>query len=141
VHNLVASRRRLQQKFSRELHIAPKDIAVSSLDEKLLEKILAVMEAHMDDASFGPEAFAREVGMSRMQLHRKLTALTGMATGDFVRTMRLKRAAQLLEAKSGIVKEIAWQVGFESVPYFSKCFKEHFGVTATEYQGRMAVAV
>ncbi|MBD0254434.1 MAG: tetratricopeptide repeat protein [Cytophagales bacterium] len=141
VDNLVESRRRLQQKFSRELHIAPKDIAVSSLDEKLLEKILAVVEAHLDDTRFGPDAFAREVGVSRMQLHRKLTALTGMATGDFVRTMRLKRAAQLLEARAGNVKEIAWQVGFESVPYFSKCFKEHFGVTATEYQGRTAVAV
>jgi DNA-binding response OmpR family regulator/two-component sensor histidine kinase len=139
VHNLVESRHRLQQKFSRELHIAPKDIAVSSLDEKLLEKILSVVEAHLDDTSFGPDAFAREVGVSRMQLHRKLTALTGMATGDFVRTMRLKRAAQLLDARAGNVKEIAWQVGFESVPYFSKCFKEHFGVTATEYQGRVAV--
>ncbi|MBD0254189.1 MAG: tetratricopeptide repeat protein [Cytophagales bacterium] len=140
VGNLVESRRKLQEKFSRQLRVSPKDIAVSSVDEKLLEKILRITEANMGDSAFGPEAFAREAGMSRMQLHRKLTALTGQATGDFIRTMRLKRAAQLLEAKAGNVSEVAYQVGFESMPHFSKCFKDQFGMTATEYQARPVAA-
>ncbi len=98
---------------------------------------MRVVEENIGNSEFGPDAFAREVGMSRMQLHRKLTALTGKATTDFIRTMRLKRAAQLLEARAGNVSEIAYQVGFDNLPYFSKCFKEQFGMTASEYQARL----
>ncbi len=103
VGNLVESRRKLQEKFARQVHVSPKDIAVSSVDEKLLEKMLRVVEENMGNPGFGPEEYARELAMSRMQLHRKITALTGKATTDFIRTMRLKRAAQLLEARSGNV--------------------------------------
>lgn len=64
---------------------------------------MSVVEEHMGDSEFGAEEFSREVGMSRMQLHRKLTALTGQSTSDFLRTLRLKRAAQLLSSRSGNV--------------------------------------
>ncbi|HEX8531976.1 MAG TPA: helix-turn-helix transcriptional regulator, partial [Cytophagales bacterium] len=65
--------------------------------------------------------------------HRKLTALTGQSTSDFLRTLRLKRAAQLLTARTGNVSEVAFAVGFNSLAYFSKCFKEQYGVPASEY--------
>jgi AraC-like DNA-binding protein len=68
-----------------------------------------------------------------MQLHRKVTALTGQSPRDFIRTLRLKRAAQLLASHSGTVSEIAYEVGFESRSYFSQCFRDMYGVIPTEY--------
>jgi AraC-like DNA-binding protein len=111
----------------------PSGVAPTSVDEKLLNRMLAITEAHLASPDFGPEEFAREVGMSRMQLHRKLTALTGQSTSDFLRTLRLKRAAGLLAARTGNVSEVAFAVGFNSLAYFSKCFREQYGVPASEY--------
>ncbi len=133
VRNLIETRRRLRERFGRSGEGLPASVAPTSLDEKLLQRILSITEAHLASPDFGPEEFAREVGMSRMQLHRKLTALTGQSTSDFLRTLRLKRAAQLLTAKTGNVSEVAFAVGFNSLAYFSKCFKEQYGVPASEY--------
>ncbi|MBD0254169.1 MAG: response regulator [Cytophagales bacterium] len=133
VRNLIETRRRLRERFGPGGEGLPAGVAPTSVDEKLLQRMLAITEAHLASSDFGPEEFAREVGMSRMQLHRKLTALTGQSTSDFLRTLRLKRAAHLLTAKTGNVSEVAFAVGFNSLAYFSKCFKEQYGVPASEY--------
>jgi len=75
---------------------------------------------------------ANKVAMSRSQLHRKLTALLGQSPSDLIRQTRLHRAKSLLEQKAGTPSEIAFQVGFNSHTYFSKCFKEVFGVSPSE---------
>ena len=136
IQNLIASRQRLHERFSREIRVQPKDITVTSADEKFLLRVIKAVEENMANADFTPYQFGLEVGLSRMQLHRKLVALTGQATGDFIRVMRLKRAAQLLEGQAGGVSEIAYGVGFNSMSYFSKCFREQFGVTPNEYHDR-----
>ncbi|QNF33877.1 tetratricopeptide repeat protein [Adhaeribacter swui] len=133
VRNLVESRRKLRERFGKEIWVKPQEITVSSVDEKFLEKAIKVVEENLSDSDFGAEEFSREIGMSRMQLHRKLTALTGQSTSDFLRSMRLKRAAQLLQARAGNVSEVAFEVGFNSLSYFSKCFKEQFQVQPNEY--------
>jgi DNA-binding response OmpR family regulator len=138
VRNLIETRRRLRERFTREVRLQPKDIAVSSTDERFMEKVMAIVEAHLGDAEFGAEQFGREVGLSRMQLHRKLTALTGQSTGDFLRTMRLKRAGQLLEAQAGTVSEIAFTVGYSSLSYFTRSFREQFGINPSEYAAKAA---
>ena len=135
--NLIASRRTLHDRFSREIRIQPKDITVTSADEKFLTRVMAIVEEHMGNAEFSAEQFGREVGLSRMQLHRKLVALTGLPSGDFIRIMRLKRAAQLLDQQSGNISEIAYEVGFNSLSYFAKCFRGQFGLQPTEYQNRV----
>jgi signal transduction histidine kinase/DNA-binding response OmpR family regulator len=136
VRNIIETRRKLRERFGRELRIQPKDITVTSADEQFMEKVLSIVEAHLGDPEFGAEQFGREAGLSRMQLHRKLTALTGHTTGDFIRTMRLKRAAQLLEARTATVSEIAFSVGFSSLSYFTRSFREQFGVNPTQYAAR-----
>lgn len=148
IYNLITSRRKLREYFMHEISrqgtkfdaaptentwIQPSKVDVVSADEKFLQRAILVVEQNMSDVTFSVEEFSREIGMSRMQLHRKLKALTGHSAGDFVRMMRLKRAAQLLEAKAGNVTEIAYQVGFNTLSYFSKCFHDYFGVMPTEY--------
>jgi AraC-like DNA-binding protein len=91
------------------------------------------MEAHMSNTDFDVDSFSREVGMSRAQLNRKLTALLDQSPNEFIRTMRLKRAAQLLGKNGGNIGEVAFMVGFSNSSYFTKCFRDYYGVAPSEY--------
>jgi signal transduction histidine kinase/AraC-like DNA-binding protein len=133
VKNLIDSRQKLRQHYSKKLLLQPTNIEVTSTDEKFLQRTMQIAEAHLGDSSFGAEAFSHEIGMSRMQLHRKLTALTGQSTTDFLRNMRLKRAVKLLEGHTGNITEIAYEVGFNNLSYFAKCFREQYGLSPNEY--------
>ena len=131
--NLIEQRRKLRERFRREILLEPKDIAVTSADERFLFRVSDIIEKHLADYNFTVDNFAREIGMSRMQLHRKMNAVTGQAASDFVRNFRLKRAAKLLEGKHGNIGEIAYDVGFNNPSYFSECFKRLFGLLPSEY--------
>ncbi len=133
VRNLVAGRQLLRERFAREVKLQPKDIAITSADEKFLRVAIETVEKHMADSDFSVEALESEMSMSKMQLYRKLKALTDQSPSEFIRTIRLKRAAALLGAKSGTITEIAYEVGFNNLSYFAKCFKEMYGVTPSEY--------
>lgn len=133
VKNHIEERRRMRERFSRTITLEPTGMNVSSLDEKFLKKILTLVEAHIEDESLSIEAFSEEAGYSRMQMYRKIKGLTGQTPSQFVRSIRLKRAAQLLTNKSDTVSQIAYGVGFGSLSYFTKCFKEQFGVTPGKY--------
>ncbi len=133
IRNLLEQRKNLRRSFSREVTVQPKNISVTSVDERFLNHALEIMEAHLSDQQFSVERFAEEIGMSRKNLLRKITALTDQSVNEFIRNFRLQRAAQLLAGKSGTVSEVAYQVGFNNLSYFSKCFKELFGVLPNEY--------
>jgi len=133
VKNLIEQRRRLRERFGKEIKLQPKDIAITSADEKFLQRAMDITDRYISDENFSVEQFGREIGLSRGQLHRKLKALTDQSPVDFIRTIRLKRAAQLLEKRSGTVAEIAYQVGFSDPSYFSRCFRQQFGVLPSEY--------
>ena len=92
-----------------------------------------VIDAHLEDPDFSVGDFCREIAMSRAQLHRKLKAVTGQAATEFVRTYRLQRAAQLLEGGYGNVTEVAYAVGFSNLSYFSRSFRDQYGVQPSEY--------
>jgi DNA-binding response OmpR family regulator len=133
VNNLILQRQQLRARFSKTLILQPKDIAITSADEQFLERAMKVIEEHMDNSDFNMEVFQQEVGMSRMQLHRKLKALTDTSASEFIRIQRLKRAAQLLQKNGSSISEVCYNVGFSSLSYFTKCFKEQFGVVPSQY--------
>ena len=133
IKNLIEGRQKLRERFSREITLQPASIAITSMEEKLLQHVMQIMEKHMADSDFGVDAFCREAGMSRTQLHRKLKALTDQSTGDFIRIMRLKRAAELLTNHVGGIAEVAFMVGFNDPSYFTKCFQKQFGKTPSEF--------
>lgn len=140
VHNLLESRERLRQRYSRSLTLQPSEVTVISVDEKFLQKVMAVVEEHLPDPAFDLDVFCREVGMSRVHLHRKLKALTNQSPGELIRTFRLTRAARLLEQQHGNISDVAYAVGFNSLTYFTKCFREHFGQTPSEYAAQYTSA-
>ena len=133
VTNLIAVRKKLQARYSQELILKPKDIAITTLDEQFLEKVQEVLDNKLAESNFSMEAFSKAVHMSRMQLHRKLKALTGLSASEFIRSQRLKLAAQILTQSDISISEVGYRVGFNDPAYFAKCFKEVYQCTPTEY--------
>lgn len=126
--NLITQRKRLQEKYAAGLpDFLQKKENASNPEEKFLLRLVDVVKHHMEDEDFGVEELSKQMHLSRFQLHRKVKALTGKSISVFIRSIRLAHARQLLEAKSGNVSEIAFQLGFNSIAYFSKCFTEEFG--------------
>ncbi|MDF7818749.1 ATP-binding protein [Runella sp. MFBS21] len=133
VQNLIKIRRQLQELFSKAIvDLRPTEVKVSSIDEAFLQKAKEVIEKNIADSSFDITQFAHEMSLSSFQLRRKLKALTNYTATEFVRRYRLQRAADLLKQKTGTVSDIAFQVGFESLSYFTKVFQEEFGHTPSE---------
>lgn len=133
VKNLIHQRKSLRDRFSRTVVLKPKDIAITSADESFLKKIMSAVEDHLSDSDFSVQHFQKELGMSRMQLHRKLKALTGHSASDFIRIQRLIRASEMLVKTDNNISEVCYQTGFTSLSYFAKCFKKQFGTTPKEY--------
>jgi signal transduction histidine kinase/DNA-binding response OmpR family regulator len=133
IKNLLAQQKLLQKRFQKQIEVNPGEITITSVDEKFLKQALEVVEKFMDNPDFSVEDFSREMYMSRVALYKKILSLTGKAPLEFIRSMRLKRAAQLL-AKSGMsIAEIAYEVGFNNPKNFTKYFKEEFKVLPSQY--------
>ncbi|UII22900.1 response regulator [Fulvivirga ligni] len=133
VNNLIELRKQLRSRYSQEVILKPKDLAVTSADEKFLNRLQVLLDARLTEPDFSAENFSKDIGMSRMQLHRKLKALMGVSTTEFIRSQRLKMAADLLEKADVNMSEIAYSVGFNDPSYFTKCFKESYGCTPGQY--------
>lgn len=133
VDQLVESRKRLQLRYSQKIVLKPKDIAISSVDEQFLERLQNILDQELTASSFNTQTFSEAIGMSRMQLHRKLKALTGLSASEFISSERLKLAAQLLKTSRINVSEACYQVGFKDHAYFSKCFKDKYNCSPTAY--------
>lgn len=114
----------------------PSKIEITSLDEQLIEKAVKYVENNISRCDLSVEELAQEMGMSRVHLYKKITALTGKSPIEFIRLLRLKRATQYLAESQLTVAEIAYRLGFNNPKYFSKYFKEEFGILPSEYQGK-----
>ncbi len=135
MHNLVEIRHRLQQSLREPgVSIEPSRITVTSLDEKLLKRVMDDVEANISNPDFSVEELSHDVGMSRVNLYKKLLSITGKTPIEFIRLVRLKRAAQLLRESQMNVSEVAYEVGFNNPKYFRKYFKEEFGVLPSQYE-------
>ena len=113
---------------------APSEIVITSLDEKLIEKAIKYVEDNMSRTELSVEELSRELGMSRVHLYKKLLQITGKTPIEFIRVIRLKLAAQLLRESQLHVSEVAFEVGFNNPKYFSRYFKDEFGVLPSVYQ-------
>ncbi|MEO0897478.1 MAG: response regulator, partial [Bacteroidota bacterium] len=134
IKNLLQTRANLRARFSEGgYELTPSQIAVGSLDEKFLKEVILLVEKHMDNPEFNVEYLGNEMGMSRMQLYRKIKALTGESPLQAIRSIRLKRAAQLLKSKQFTVAEVTYQVGFQDLKYFRERFKKEYGVSPSEF--------
>jgi signal transduction histidine kinase/DNA-binding response OmpR family regulator len=133
VSKLIEQRQKLRERFTRDLRLEPRDIAVTSADEKFINRAMEIIEKNIGNSEFEVRQFEEEMFMSRMQLFRKIKALTNQTPGDFMRTIRLKRAASLIKQNFGNIAQITYEVGFNNPSYFAKCFKDLYGELPSDY--------
>lgn len=139
IKNTLDRREKLRALFQQNAakpHVAiePSQVTLASMDETFLKQAIKIVEEHIGNPEFGAAFFYKAMGMSQSSLYRKLKALTGLSVTEFIRTIKLKRAASLIKQKVGTIEEVAFQAGFNDMSYFYKSFKRQFGVTPTEYQ-------
>ena len=135
IHNLLNSRRLLKMKYERTdaLEERVEDIRLKSPDEKLLEKIMECIRKNITNSDLSVDMISDEVGVSRVHLHRKMKELTGQTPHDFIRGIRLKKAAQLLAEKNMNVTEVMYACGFANSASFSTIFRKYYGMSPRDY--------
>ncbi|HEU4608877.1 MAG TPA: AraC family transcriptional regulator, partial [Chitinophagaceae bacterium] len=141
--NLLAARERMRARFSLQLNGQPvpgrkteaalEENMSTRLDREFMGKLLLLVDEHMDDPGFGVDMLSRKMAMSAPILYRKLKALTGLSVNEFVKSLRLQKAATLLMERQHTVNEVSFMVGYNDRKYFSREFKKQFGQTPTEY--------
>ncbi len=134
INNEIRMRRDLRSRYSREVVIKPSDITVTPEDEAFIHRAREIVETNMDNADFSIQDLSSEMGLSSRQLQRRLRETVDQSPVEFVRVLRLQRAAQLLGGQYGNVSEVAYTVGFTSLSYFAKCFKEEYGASPSAYK-------
>lgn len=134
---LIETREKLQKKFATEPGYNPFTIDVVDSDKSFLEKLHDLIRENLDNPDFKPESYVESLAISRTTFYRKLKALTGYAPNEYVRTIRLKVAAEMLLTTTLSVSEISYLVGFNDPLYFSKCFKNQFGISPTYYRKKI----
>lgn len=137
IENLLKSRSQLRDVFSKQIVVESKSVAVVSSDQDLLDRAIALLEENLQTENYSVEKFAKDLGFSRVSLYRKLKAITGLTVVDFMRSIRLKRAAQLLQSTDLSVGEILFQVGFYDASNFSRSFKKEFEMSPTQFREKM----
>jgi len=133
VQNLLDSRKKLQEFFVRNHKINPTEVVVTSKDDEFLQRAVDCVESNLSNSEFNVSVFIQEIGMSRSVLFKKIKGLTGLSTTEFIRTIRIKRAAQFLSQDFGSISEVAYKVGFNDLKYFRTCFRKQFNSSPTEF--------
>ena len=133
IETLIATRTAIQQKFSKQFLVDSKGIELTTVDTQLMQRIQHLLDTELVNPEFNASAFSDQIGLSRMHLHRKLKALTGLSTSEFIRVQRLNLAAKLLKEGHTAIAEVGYATGFNQPAYFSTAFKQHFGCSPTEY--------
>lgn len=137
VENILKTRQNLIKKFKKDIILKPKELDVTSEDEVFLKKSIKIIEENFNNPEFSVNDFTNEIGMSRSALYRKLKALTGQSITEFIRVIKLKRAAQLLSNTKFTISEIAFTLGFNDLKHFRKSFKKQFNVLPSQYRLNM----
>lgn len=133
INNLLTLQHNMRKKFSQQITLQPANILIESADEEFLNKIMTIIEHNFSIDDFNVNVLAADVGMSTPILYKKIKALTGLTVNNFIKSVRLKRAAQLLKQHTYTVYEVAYMVGFSDSKYFSKEFAKQFGRTPSDY--------
>lgn len=140
IENLISQRNSLKSAFRKGLEIAPSSVTITSLDEQFMQKCLNLIESNISEPAYNVERLCEDLSMSRPAVYKKIKSLTGLSVVAFIRSIRIKRAAQLLQQDGSSIKNIMYMVGFDNSSYFSARFKKEFGCTPAEYVEKFKAA-
>lgn len=131
---ILSARQSVKQKFAKTITLEPTELEITSQEGEFIENVVNSIEANIENSEFTSEDLARMAGTSTTTLYRKLKSLTGLSASEIIRSVRLKRAAQLLKDSQNTISEITYMVGFNDVKYFRKCFQKQFDVTPSKFR-------
>lgn len=137
IKNIIEHHKQLQKQYSRSVRLEPSDIDITSTEEAFIKKVIEVIENNFQNSQFSSEVLAAELNRSYSSLYRKLKKLTGLSAAEFIRTIRIKRAAQLLADKEKTISEIAYEVGFNDVKHFRTVFQKQFACSPSAYREKL----
>jgi signal transduction histidine kinase/DNA-binding response OmpR family regulator/streptogramin lyase len=137
IANLLLSKKKFQKQYSKSVRLEPSAIEITNADEVFIAKTMELIESNMQNHNFSSDVLAQGLNMSNSSLYRKLKELTGQSTAGFIRSMKIKRAAQLLADKQLTITEIAYDVGFNDVKHFRTVFQKQFGCTPSEHREKI----
>jgi AraC-like DNA-binding protein len=141
VSGLLENRRKLRQYFVNKLRFEPSDqIEAPGTEEKFIQKAITTIEDHIHDSEFGIENLMDVLAMSKSTLYRKLKSLTGLSITAFIRSVKLKKAAELILSVDWKLNQIAYESGFNDYKYFKTCFQEQFGCLPSEYRSKKTIS-
>lgn len=136
IKNLLNTRDTFKNKYFKSPQLEPSTVTFTNADDKFFKEAINIIESHMDDEEFGVPDLVKELGLSRTLVFEKFKALIGQTPNEFIQTIRLKRAAQMLLDSNLKISEIAYQVGFSNPKYFTKMFQKQFGVVPSKYKNK-----
>jgi AraC-like DNA-binding protein len=133
IKQLLGTKEKLEEKVRLEVLSTPSEIKAESWDEKLLADITKIIEDNVADSEFNVNKLSELSDISTKQIYRRIKQLTGLSPVDYIRTIRMKKAAMLLAQNKFSVAEVMYLVGFSNYSYFSKCFRNQFGTTPKQF--------
>ena len=133
---LITSRQLIFNKYFSIITDIPADINTTSLDKEFIEKVLNYINHNIGNPELNVELLATQLNLSRSQFYRKIKALTDQTANEFLRNIRLQKAKQIIEKGNTNISEVCYKVGFSSPSYFTKCFKNYFGLLPTEVESK-----
>ena len=133
IKNLIEQRKKLREKFSKEINVKAESVSSNVVDREFVQKIIDLIEKNLGDENFSSETLAEQLFVSRSQLNRKLQAITGQGPGEFIRSYKLKRAAQMILENRLSITQIAYEVGFGSPAQFTRAFKKNFNCLPSDF--------
>lgn len=133
VRNIIQSRENLKNTYGKRFTLDSLGIETTSADERFMQKLYEVLQQNISDSEFNIDKFGKEMGMSKANLYRKIKANTNFSPNEFIRNYRLEMGAKMLKETDMTVSEVYIAVGFNSLPYFSNCFKAQYGISPTEF--------
>ena len=134
VNRLFELRDKARHQFAQAAKIDPEKISANKEEEELVEKMLKAIEKNMDNIDYTVDDMASDIAMSRASIYKKTQQMLGITPNEFLRNVRLKHAAHLLDETNEPVNRISLMVGFQTSRYFSQCFRQMFGMTPSEYR-------
>lgn len=133
LENIFKQREKLREKYHKDHYREVQDIVHTGKDKEFIEELIGIIEQHLSNPDMDVNFLCKQIGMSRTKLHNKITGITGQSTGEFIRGIRLKKAAQLLTEEDISIAEVMYSVGIQTQSYFARAFKEEFGKTPSQF--------
>ena len=134
IDQLMGNRQRMEQKLRMDFISIRQEETEVSPDDKFIRKVTELIEEHLDDSDFSVSALCQCGGFNEKQLYRKVKQMTGLSTVEYIRSIRLKKAAMLLQNGNFTIAEVMYSVGFSNASYFTRAFSAEYGKTPSDYK-------